>query len=82
MPTLTDLDQVAGKLAILQRLSRESGRPGPTVTGLTFKLDERLLGRCAELGFQRCVVLAPADDLATLRPFLDRCAAAASRVGS
>jgi hypothetical protein len=57
-------------------------RDASTGTVLAFDLNEDLLARCTELAVVHCAVLAPLQDLATLRSFLDRCSRIAARVAS
>lgn len=80
IPLVTDAGEFEVKLTQLQRLCQEKGRPTPETTALALELDEDLLARCVELGVTRSVVLAPANDLATLCSFLDRCSQIANRI--
>jgi probable F420-dependent oxidoreductase len=79
IPVVTDPVEFEASLTQLRRLCREKGRPVLPVTTLVFEPDEDLLARCAELGAVRCAVLAPLQDMATLRSFLDRCSQIAAR---
>ncbi len=79
IPVVTDAGEFEASLTQLQRLCQEKSRPTPPVTTLVFEPDEDLLARCAELGVTRCAVLAPTQDLATLRSFLGRCSQIAAR---
>jgi probable F420-dependent oxidoreductase len=81
IPLVTDPGEFEAKLTQLQRLCQDKGRPAPQVTVLAFELDEDLLARCVQLGVTRYAALAPANDLATLRSFLDRCSRIADRIG-
>ncbi len=80
-PVVTDATEFARERARWRAVCNEVGASSAEVTAFVVALDDALLTALAELGVARTVVLAPRDDPATLRRFLDDVLILADRCG-
>lgn len=83
MPIVDDTTEFETQFAQLRDFCKEAGRADIEVTAIMWEpeANDQLLTRCAELGVSRCVMPAPADDLAGLEAYLDRFLQVAERAG-
>jgi probable F420-dependent oxidoreductase len=70
-------------LSELDQLCAAAGRERLPVTAALRDIDEALMEQCANLGVARCIVVSPiGGDMDVVQPFLQRCAAVATRLGT
>ena len=81
LPIVTDLEEFDVHRARLTDLCEQVGRAPLEMTACLFEADERLMSGCAERGVDRCVVVAPTQDRASLERFLEQCAELRDRAG-
>ncbi len=72
MPIVYPELDLAAQMQELERCCHAAGKPAAPVTAALMEIDEPLMERCADLGVDRCVVVAHAEDEAGFLAFLNR----------
>lgn len=72
MPIVYEELDLGTQMLELERRCQEAGKPTAPVTAAIFEIDKQLIGRCAELGVERCVVVFHTEDKDGLPAFLER----------
>jgi probable F420-dependent oxidoreductase len=81
MPIVFEEPDLGSQMQELSRCCDAAGRPTAPVTACLFEINEPLMGRCAELGVDRCVVVFHAENQEDFPAFLERYAGLVDRFG-
>jgi probable F420-dependent oxidoreductase len=72
LPIVSEELDLGAQMQELERLCGAAGRPTAPVTAGLWEIDESLMGRCAELGVDRCIVVFHGEDKDDFPAFLER----------